>query len=155
MACGYVASQNFYQSYQILSLDIKTQETLVRSFEKELDQIIKKSGPVNVRAVAYDAVPGVSQIVPDTAILERIQYLTAMISINRSVLEEKRQALREMKKAIQKVADEMGDKELKVFLAAWFEGKDISVIASEMYLSIQSVKWYKTKIYQKLESAPA
>ena len=136
-----VQSQNFYQSYQLLTLDIKSLELLLKSYTDERDQIIKKSGPINVRAVAYDIAPGVKIIEADDKILERIQWLSVMISINQSSLEEKKQALKEMKKVIQRMASDLDDKELKVFVAAWFDGKPIMDIATEMYLSIQAVKW--------------
>ena len=144
-------SKNFYQQYQSMDLYIKSIEKILESLYQELDNLIRQSGPQNVRAISYEPTQGVSIRLPDMQVLERIQELRAAIAINETNLKTWNRSLDELKRtAIKKAKQSESELQLKVFVAAWIEGKDNHVIASELGYSVQTIWNTKTVINQLL-----
>ena len=144
-------SKNFYQQYQSMDLYIKSIEKTLESLNEELDNLIRQSGPQNVRAISYEPTQGVSIRLPDMQVLERIQELRAAIAINETNLKTWNRSLDELKRAVIKKAKQSeSELQLKVFVAAWIEGKDNHVIASELGYSVQTIWNTKTVINQLL-----
>ena len=144
-------SKNFYQQYQSMDLYIKSIEKTLESLYQELDNLIRQSGPQNVRAISYEPTQGVSIRLPDMQVLERIQELRAAIAINETNLKTWNRSLDELKRtAIKKAKQSESELQLKVFVAAWIEGKDNHVIASELGYSVQTIWNTKTVINQLL-----
>ena len=145
------SSKNFYQQYQSMDLYIKSIEKILESLYQELDNLIRQSGPQNVRAISYEPTQGVSIRLPDMQVLERIQELRAAIAINETNLKTWNRSLDELKRtAIKKAKQSESELQLKVFVAAWIEGKDNHVIASELGYSVQTIWNTKTVINQLL-----
>lgn len=146
-----LSSKNFYQQYQAMGLYIKSIDKTIESLQKELDNLIRQSGPINVRAVTYDTIPGVSIKVPDIQVLERISVLRVAISINKTNLKEWKENLEDLKKeATKKARNSNADIVLKVFVAAWFEGKSNHEIAEELGYSVGRIWNVKVEINQLL-----
>ena len=144
-------SKNFYQQYQSMDLYIKSIEKTLESLNEELDNLIRQSGPQNVRAISYEPTQGVSIRLPDMQVLERIQELRAAIAINETNLKTWNRSLDELKRAVIKKAKQSeSELQLKVFVAAWIEGKDNHVIASELGYSVGTIWNAKVEINRLL-----
>lgn len=144
------SSKNFYQVYQNTKQYIDSIEKIIESLQKELSNLVLKSGPSNVRAVVYDSIPGVAIKIPDEKVLNRISELRVAIAINETNLSEWKATLEDIKKSITKKSKQLDDLPLKVFVAAWFEGKSNPEIAHELGYSIQTIFNTKVEINQLL-----
>ena len=96
-------SKNFYQQYQSTKLYVESIEKQLEALQKELDTLVIKSGPANVRAIVYDSMPGVAIKVPDMQVLERIGALRVAIDINKTNLKSWSETLDDLKRSIIKV----------------------------------------------------
>ena len=143
-------SKNFYQQYQSTKLYVESIEKQLEALQKELDTLVIKSGPANVRAIVYDSMPGVAIKVPDMQVLERIGALRVAIDINKTNLKSWSETLDDLKRSIIKKSKQLDDLPLKVFVAGWIEGKSNPVIAHELGYSIQTIFNTKVEINQLL-----
>lgn len=146
------SSKNFYQLYTSTKLYIESIEKVIESLENELKILINKSGPANVRAVTYDSIPGVAIKLPDEKVLERILQLRTAIDINKTNLRDWNDTFEQLKKSIIKKSKHLDDLNLKVFVAAWLEGKKNEEIAQELGYSLTHIWHSKVEINKLLVS---
>lgn len=147
------SSKNFYQSYTSTKMYVDSIEAIIKSLEKELKTLVDKSGPSSVRAITYDSIPGVAIKIPDEKVLHRIIELRAAIYINKANLMEWADTLDTIKRNITKKSKTLDDINLKVFVAAWIEGKKNEEIAAELGYSIGRIWNVKVQLNQILSSA--
>ena len=145
-----ITSKNFYQQYQSTKLYVESIEKQLEALQKELDTLVIKSGPANVRAIVYDSMPGVAIKVPDMQVLERISALRVAIDINKTNLKSWSETLDDLKRSIIKKSKQLDDLPLKVFVAGWIEGKTNSEIAHELGYSVGRIWNVKVEINQLL-----
>jgi hypothetical protein len=144
------SSKNFYQQYQSTKLYVESIEKQLDALQKELDTLVIKSGPANVRAIVYDSMPGVAIKVPDMQVLERISALRIAIDINKTNLKSWSETLDDLKRSIIKKSKQLDDLPLKVFVAGWIEGKTNPEIAHELGYSVGRIWNVKVEINQLL-----
>lgn len=144
------SSKNFYQVYTSTKLYIESIERMISTLEKELDTLIRKSGPTSVRAISYDSIPGVAIKIPDERVLERILELRVAIDINKTNLKSWSETLEDLKRSIIKKSKQLDDLPLKVFVAGWIEGKTNHEIAHELGYSVGRIWNVKVEINQLL-----
>ena len=145
-------SKNFYQQYQSTKLYVESIEKQLEALQKELDTLVIKSGPANVRAIVYDSMPGVAIKVPDMQVLERISALRIAIDINKTNLKSWSETLEDLKRSIIKKSKQLDDVNLKVFTAGWIEGKTNHEIAHELGYSLSRIWHAKVEINKMLVS---
>ena len=108
-------SKNFYQQYQSTKLYVESIEKQLEALQKELDTLVIKSGPANVRAIVYDSMPGVAIKVPDMQVLERIGALRVAIDINKTNLKSWSETLDDLKRSIIKKSKQLDDLPCQAF----------------------------------------
>jgi DNA-directed RNA polymerase specialized sigma24 family protein len=136
-----VTSQtNMYSTYNYFDLEIYSQKKKIEGLEEQLENWIRKSGPMPVHAVAYDTVPGTSRIEPDDEVIFNINRLAALLSIERENLRILEEKFWQLKKQIKKTSEELDDKELRVFTARYIDNNSLYETAIHVNYSVSQVK---------------
>ena len=139
-----------YRAYRLYQLDIRALEGSIKADDYQLANWIRVSGPDTVRAVSYDAAPGVKRYEPEPSVLQEISRLTKILKIKRDNLKAIQERFEELKRNIRKTSELLQDLELKIFVMAWMNGMTNDEIATTLCYAPKTIRNIKSTIYHKM-----
>ena len=123
------------------------------ALREQLARAIARCAPRDVKAVAYDPDRMTSPPTMEQAQIEHIAKLTYQIGERERDLAVQSSTYDEMVRSIRKMAKKLEPEDLTstVFIKAFIEGKPNEDIRVELGVSVQTVSYHKTKIYNMIE----
>ena len=153
-----IETKSFYLTYKEMQLDIEALNKQIESWTQQRSNWIRRSGPHEVHAQAYDLDKGSTGVfLTETGIIEEISKLTVMISIaetNRDIACTKFSELKATIKRTKEAVDEKG-KIMKVFVSMVIDGKSAQETAEIHHLEIQTVYNYNVLVKREMNGTTA
>jgi len=147
------SSKALYGSILRMKEAVTALELELSVLKEQLARILKRCGPRDVKAISYEPSKGAPPPTVEQAQIERIAHLTYQIGEREAELVLQSgaydKAIRSLRQMERKLAPE--DITTTVFIKAFLEGKSNNEIRTELGVSVQTVSYHKTLIYNALD----
>lgn len=119
-----IEGKSIFRTYHEMELEIDGTAIRLAELKKELDHLLKRCAPKEVRAVSYDKLIMGSIIMTEPEVLNEIARVTMLIGLNEDLFKEKQLAFEDLKKRIRQTKNKLeSDTTLNVFVVRVIEGK--------------------------------
>lgn len=141
---------NYFKAYKDFEFAVRTQKALLMSMQLELDKMIARGGPGDVKAVAYDKVgSGSSKVVDINVYYRDLHELNNKVVVQRGIVDQLEKEKDDLDKELEGWCRKYNDIELQVFYYHHVKGFRLGQVAR---LTNYSYDWIK-RVSQKINKS--
>ncbi len=107
---------NYFKAYKDFEFAVRTQKALLLSMQLELDKMISRGGPGDVKAISYDKVgSGSSKAIDVNTYYKDLHELNNKVIIQRGIVNQLQKEKEDLDKELESWCRKYNDIELQVF----------------------------------------
>jgi len=147
------SAKSLYTSIWRMKLACETLSLEIDALKEQLQNAILQSAPRAVRAVAYEATCASTARLTEMESINRIADLTFQIGERERDLLTQETAYEDAMRLLRRTAKRLETEGLTstIFIKSFIEGKALETVRTELGVSVQTVSYHKTKIYNMLD----
>lgn len=144
-------TDRIYTFYKNIAFELKTKEEYLKELKKQLDTLIYKNGPGDVKAYDLQIVLAPCPEVNPNHLYKEILDLQTKLNFYKNDVQSLIEYKESLENEIKQLAEDMNDLEAKVFYLRHVEGMTIKQIANKLGYSYKHIEYISGRVNKKIK----